>query len=252
MIRVGTKVITTAAVAGIPAVPEVNHVETVVDAAAYDETVVDVAAHDVFHAEVNHVVHHAAVTHTETVIDVPAIPATPGTPAQTHQDYEAGHVHAKEVHGFAPHDFIYNFHKYQIVGNQAEQAFIVHGYFCAHKAHLVTIIDVPAVPGTPAVPAHYHTVCHAAVTHEITVTDGVVVDVTEQVKEAVSQGHFQFRFNNAMNPGGIVNPEQTAVYVQINDPAFGFVKDVTITYTGRFEPSVRTIEVHEYDLVDLQ
>ena len=62
---------------------------------------------------------------TKKVIDQAYVPAVPGVPAVTHQDYQAGHVHAKKVNIFSSHhDFMYNGNKYQIVGNQEETAFM--------------------------------------------------------------------------------------------------------------------------------
>lgn len=115
--------------------------------------------------------------HWQTVVDVPAQPAVT---AVTHQDYEAGHQHAKKVHGNSQHDFEYGGDKYQIVGDSREDAFIVTSHTNVRRANMVTIIDIPArpavpavthqvwivdVPAVPAVPAiqersHYETQCH--------------------------------------------------------------------------------------------
>jgi hypothetical protein len=66
---------------GHAAIPAVTHTETVVDVAAYDETVIDSPAVPEVPAvpavpAVTHVVHHAAQTHTITVVDVPATHTT--------------------------------------------------------------------------------------------------------------------------------------------------------------------------------
>lgn len=104
--------------------------------------VTDVAAWDEYVPAVTHVVHHDAITH---------------------QDYQAGHVHAREVGGSSAHDFHYNGHKYQITGNSHDAAFMVTGD-SGTPASLVTIIDTPAWDETVIdVPAH--TVHHDAVTH---------------------------------------------------------------------------------------
>jgi len=175
---------------------------------------------------------------TKVVIDQVYVPAVPGVPAVTHQDYEAGHVHAKQVGSFAPHDFWYNYHKYQIVGNQAEQAFIVHSYFNAHPAQMVTIVDVPAIPAVPAIP-------------EVSHVEGTYVDVTAEVAQMTSHAnpHQSFAFNNAMNPGGIVNVAQDTVLVAIADPAYGQVKNVMIKYT--INGVEKTINAMEYETINL-
>jgi len=154
-------------------------------------------------------------------------------------DYEVGHVHADTLgHGHAQVDFYHNEQPMHITGRFWDDAFMV-------------------TPGQPAEyetvhhNAVYTTVYHDAVTHEETVVDGTVVDVTAQVREAVAQGHFKFQFNNAMNPGGIVSPDGTTVYVQIADPAFGFVKNVHIQFIGGFNPNVQTIDAQEYQVVNL-
>jgi len=170
----------------------------------------------------------------KVVIDQAYVPAVPGVPAVTHQDYEAGHVHAKKVGGFSQHNFFYNGHKYQIVGNQAEAAFMVHGYFTSHPAQMVTIIDVPAIPAIPAIP-------------EVSHVEGAYVDVKAQVQAAINLGAREFVFNNAMNPGGIVNVGQTAVIVAIADPAFGQVKSVVINVT--INGVAKTINAMEYQTI---
>jgi hypothetical protein len=149
---------------------------------------------------------------TVKVIDVPA--------SHTH-DYEAGHVHAKKVHGFAPHDFRYNGDKYQIVGNQAEQAFIVTNYFCARPANYVCII-----------------------VQEQSHMEGTFIDVTAEVQQAVDAGVTSIVFNNAKNPGGIFDTEGNLI-VQITDPAYGIVKDVHIEYDGG------VIDTKEYQTINL-
>ena len=173
---------------------------------------------------------------TKVVIDQAYVPEVPGVPAVTHQEYEAGHVHAKKVGGFSSHDFWYNGHKYQIVGNQAETAFIVHGYFCAHLAQMVTIVDVPAIPAVPAIP-------------EVSHVEGAYADVTAEVQAAVDMTYRTFKFNNAMNPGGIVNEPQDLVLVVIADPAYGQVKNVMIKYT--INGVEKTIDTMEYETINL-
>ena len=141
---------------------------------------------------------------TKKVIDQAYVPAVPGVPAVTHQDYQAGHVHAKKVNIFSSHhDFMYNGNKYQIVGNQEETAFMVHGYTCAHLAQMTS----------------------------------------------AENPHQSFAFNNAMNPGGIVNVAQDTVLVAITDPAVGQVKNVMIKYT--LNGVEKTIDTMEYETINL-
>ena len=66
---------------------------------------------------------------------------------------------------------------------------------------------------------------------EISHMEGSYIDVTAQVQQAADLG-VKFAFNNAMNPGGIVNEAQDTVLVIIADPAVGFIKDVHIVYNG--------------------
>jgi hypothetical protein len=155
--------------------------------------------------------------------------ATPGTPAQTHTDFEVGHVHARQVSGHSGHDFVYRGDKYQITGNSHDAAFVVYNYYYVRPATVVVFIDVPATP---------------AVT-EVSHMEGSYIDVTAQVQAVVDSGVTSFRFNNAMNPGGIVNVDQTVVLAQIDDPAVNIVKDVVIEYNGQ------TIETQEYQLINL-
>jgi hypothetical protein len=201
------------------------------------------------------IVERATYGMQKTVIDREAVPGIPAIaevnhtvthPAQTHQDYEAGHVHAKTVGGFSSHDFYYNGHKYQIVGNQAYDAFIVHSYFNAHPAAMVTIIDSPAhthlIVDSPAVPAI------PAVT-ELSHVEGQFIDVTAQVQQAIDGGAREFAFNNAMIPGGIVNVAQDTVLVAINDPAYGQVKSVKIQVT--VNGALKTIDKMEYETITI-
>ena len=176
---------------------------------------------------------------TKKVIDRVAVPAVPGVPAVTHQDYEAGHVHAKKVGIFSSaYDFMYNGNKYQIVGNQAETAFIVTSHTGARLAQMVTIIDVPAIPAVPAIP-------------EVSHVEGTYADVTSEVAQMTTAAnpHSSFAFNNAMNPGGIVNVAQDTVLVAIADPALGQVKNVMIKYT--INGVEKTIDTMEYETINL-
>lgn len=84
-----------------------------------------------------------------------------------------------------------------------------------------------------------------------TVIDGVVIDVTENVQQAVNSGATELMFfNNARNPGGIFNAADELVS-QINDPAPGFVKNVVITYENGCGLT-RTISTEEYVKINLE
>ena len=79
--------------------------------------------------------------------------------------------------------------------------------------------------------------------------EGTMADVTHNVQTVVDNGQTVFEFNNGMNPGGIVNVDQTQVLSAINDPAYGTVKTVVINYTTDDQPS--TIHVMEYDVITM-
>ena len=79
--------------------------------------------------------------------------------------------------------------------------------------------------------------------------EGTMADVTGNVQTVVDGGQTVFMFNNAMNPGGIVNVDQTQVLSAIEDPAYGTVKTVVINYTTDDQPSV--IHVMEYDIISM-
>jgi hypothetical protein len=73
---------------------------------------------------------------------------------------------------------------------------------------------------------------------------GMSIDVTAEVQAAANM-KVPFVFNNAMNPGGIVNVAQDTVLVAIIDPAYGYVKDVHIVYDGG------VIDAAEYETITL-
>jgi hypothetical protein len=159
------------------------------------------------------------------VVDSPAVPAIPGIPAVTHQ--VAMHHGAYDVHGH-----------FVGLGNGDYQKKVVywHVTYVYVAPTIVTVIDVPAVPGTPAVPA---------VTH----IEGSFADVTAQVQEAINRGARTFVFNNAMVPGGIVNADQTAVIVAIEDPAVGQVKSVIINV--EINGALKTVNTMEYETITI-
>lgn len=172
------------------------------------------------------------------VIDSPAVPAVPGTPAVTHQDYAAGHVHAKQVGGNSQHDFIYNGHKYQIVGNQAEAAFMVQSFmghiYDAHPAQQITIVDTPAISGTPAIPA---------VTH----IEGSYADVRADVQAVIDGGAREFLFDNSKQ--GIMSADGSTVLKTIADPAYGQVKSVEINV--EINGVLKTINKMEREIITI-
>ena len=190
---------------------------TLIDTPAYDEVVVDVPEH------------------THYFGDYAKVGSGPGT------RYEyVGHNMGDYDVDFDGHflsNYDYDFVKWHIT------------YVGHHNGHFS--VDDVNYEGHVTHAAVTHTVHHDAVTHESTVVDGTVVDVTAEVREAVAAGHFKFQFNNAMNPGGIVSPDGTTVYVQIADPAFGFVKTVEIQFVGGFNPAVQTVNAQEYEVINL-
>ena len=190
---------------------------------------------------------------TKKVIDRVAVPAVPGVPAVTHTEQQCtpdvysivdhGQFtgYAKEVGSNSPHDFTIGGQKYQIVGNAQ-----MHNPPCGSVKYLkvcghcttVTIIDSPAIPAVPAVT-------------ELSHMEGSYIDVTAQVAQMTSaeNPHQSFAFNNAMNPGGIVNVAQDTVLVAIADPAYGQVKNVMIKYT--LNGAEITLDTMEYETINL-
>ena len=65
----------------------------------------------------------------------------------------------------------------------------------------------------------------------------------------INNGQTVFMFDNGMNPGGIVAIDESAVFAQIEDPAYGTVKTVNIQYTTDDQPNV--IHVMEYDTITM-
>jgi hypothetical protein len=171
---------------------------------------------------VTHIVHHAAI---------PAVPAQPAVPEHFHRvghdqgDYENSHGQYHYV-GMGHGDYLY------IAPVSAIPA------VPAVPAWNEVIVDAPAIPAIPAIP-------------EISHVEGTYVDVTAQVAQMTSTAnpHQSFAFNNAMNPGGIVNVAQDTVLVVIADPAPGQVKNVMIKYT--LNGVEKTIDTMEYETINL-
>jgi len=148
------------------------------------------------------------------VIDSPAVPAVPGVPGVPVHYVDVGMHHGDYMKGM--------FGTYYYVGHN-------HGKYDR-------IAAIPAVPAIPAIPA---------VTH----IEGQYADVRAEVQEAIDGGAREFVFNNAMNPGGIVNVDQTAVLVAIEDPAYGQVKSVIINV--EINGVLKTIETMEYEVITI-
>ena len=79
--------------------------------------------------------------------------------------------------------------------------------------------------------------------------EGTMADVTGSVQTVIDNGQTVFMFDNGMNPGGIVAVDESAVFAQIEDPAYGTVKTVNIQYTTDDQPNV--IHVMEYDTITM-
>jgi hypothetical protein len=111
------------------------------------------------------------------------------------------------------------------------------GYFYVGHNH-GKYDKIAAVPAIPAIP-------------EVSHVEGTYVDVTAQVAQMTSTAnpHQSFAFNNAMNPGGIVNVAQDTVIVAIADPAYGQVKNVMIKYT--LNGAEITLDTMEYETINL-
>jgi hypothetical protein len=172
------------------------------------------ASHTVYHPEVNHTI----VTGT-----------TPAYYTIVHSGSFTGYAKKvfDEYHHPADFDFVIGMQKYKITGHAWDEKYVFHPETTITKL----IVD------------------HIAYTE--TVIDGRVIDVTNEVKQAVSLGHKSFIFDNRPNPGGIFAPDGTTLLVPIIDPAYGFIKNVHIEYIGGFQPEVKTIDTKEYDLINL-
>jgi hypothetical protein len=154
---------------------------------------------------------------TRIVIDSPAVPAVPGVPAiPGHYDC-VGH----------------NNGNYDKITHHGQTSYV---YVGNHHGDYVYVATVPAIPAIPAIPA---------VTH----IEGTFIDVTSAVQTAIDGGNREFVFNNAMNPGGIVNVDQTAVLVPITDPAPGLVKSVVINVM--VNGVLETIDTMEYETITI-
>lgn len=96
---------------------------------------------------------------------------------------------------------------------------------------------------------HHGCYFYVAPTQE-TVIDGTVIDVKDNVQQAVNSGATSLMFfNNARKPGGIFNAADELVS-PIKDPAVGFVKNVVISYENGCGFS-QTIQTKEYCNINL-
>lgn len=100
-----------------------------------------------------------------------------------------------------------------------------------------------------------HNVCKLVYTFVPTTTecksDGSVIDVKQNMQEAVDSGVTMFfLFNNSKNPGGIFDEFTNALLSPIEDPAYGYVKDVSIEYNDGCGVT-KSIQTKEYYVIDL-
>ena len=149
---------------------------------------------------------------TQVVIDqayVPGIPAVPGIPEH---------------------------YVYVGVGNGDYAKFFGHYYYAGNNhGSYDKIAAVPAIPAIPAIP-------------EVSHVEGTFADVTANVQSAINQGVMTIKFDNTQNPGGIFNMNNDLVS-QIDDPAYGQVKTVTIQYT--VDGVVKNINAMEYETISI-
>lgn len=90
---------------------------------------------------------------------------------------------------------------------------------------------------------------HKIVYTIIKATYGQNLDVTQNVQHVVDSGVTTFFFfDNAQNPGGIFS-QGNVLLSQINDPAYGIVKNVYIHYTK--DGVDKTINTMEYSQISL-
>lgn len=90
-----------------------------------------------------------------------------------------------------------------------------------------------------------------AVTHDVKVCDGVnmMADVTQNVKDVVASGHTSFVFDNRPSPGGIFDIVGGTLLSPIDDPAYGYVKTVEITFNMGCDSKDQTVTGNEYDVI---
>jgi hypothetical protein len=89
---------------------------------------------------------------------------------------------------------------------------------------------------------------HIAATYK-TICNGETKDVTQNVKDVVSQGVTSFLFRNDYNPGGIFDVTSTTLLSEIEDPAYPIVKNVMIKYSKNGVE--KTINTMEYNIINL-
>jgi len=187
----------------VPAVDEVFHLVTVVDKPAYDETVVDVGGYAyqqkqtgkitykdtafwngedidpgkdlgwvrVARLDRTHVEHHEAETHTEKVVDSPAVPGVPAVTHVVHHEAVTSTVTVVDVPAVPAVEAVEELSHvetgwtrdpsvspegdgWSLTGEQ------VHHEATSHVRHewVRTVVDVPATPAVPEVLEVSHTV----------------------------------------------------------------------------------------------
>lgn len=104
----------------------------------------------------------------------------------------------------------------------------------------------------------YQSTYHAAVP-EVPARDETVIDhqggcasgVKESVQSTVDSGFTSFLFDNRPTNGGIFSADGSTLLEEITDPAPNIRKHVSITYNAGCGTSDKTIEVMEYEVINL-
>jgi hypothetical protein len=81
-------------------------------------------------------------------------------------------------------------------------------------------------------------------------TVGGYADVTSNVRDALATGHLSFLFRNDVNPGGIFDIISSTLLSEIEDPAPGIVKHVSIDYKD-CGGNEQHVSVEEYQQITL-
>jgi hypothetical protein len=101
-----------------------------------------------------------AVTHTVTIIDVPASPAwdevVVDTPAGSYRVLERDHRGKVKCTNHAEHGEGWHYQTSACTESYPAVTHVVHHPAVDARTHTVTIIDVPAIPAVPAIPETHH------------------------------------------------------------------------------------------------
>jgi len=194
---------------------------TIVDKEAWDETVTDVQpwAETIYHPEVNHTVHHDAITHEQFVVD--------------------GHYDILDSNWFWDgHHFVLKVKCSNHVehGNgwhvQTAACTEAYGHYetvIDQEAWDEIVVDTQAWTETIDHPAQTHVVHHPAITHEETVCNEMV-DVTAPLNGIVGAGTHQFLFDTSGEVGGIFSTAHELLYEMANPSQKGFVNTANVAY----------------------